>query len=192
MSKTVLLFLLSVTVTSCSDHNAGGDMGPSPDSTPAGTGRVKALRLTGQVSGWTEQAGSYVFFDAASLFKLINGGAQPHVDRGLVEGIYQVMRSAGRQVDLFAEDFGSAANAQKMYAFEKGQVVAPLTLSTYGSDIATGYAVLGGAVFHSVFHSFYFKLSFTGYTAAEQKSLLTDVEAFMAAYEALSKVPAGG
>lgn len=193
MTRTILLLLLCLTLTSCASQDSDKDMDPGPDSAPALTGRVKALRLTDQVSGWTEKAGSYVAFTAGSFFNLINGGAQPHLDRGLLEGIFQVMtHGAGRQADLYAEDFGSAANASKMYTFEKGQIASPVTLSAYGVDVATGYEVLGGAVFHAGFGSFYFKLGLTGYSAADQKDLLADVAGFLTVYETLSKTAGGG
>jgi hypothetical protein len=186
MKHATALALLAVLAGACSSDD------PAVADSGSVSGQAKALRITDQMSGWTEKAGSYVAFDASTFFNLINGGAQPHVDRGLVDGIYQVMTSAaGRNVELYAEDFGTAANAKTMYAFAAKQVVDKLTLSGYGADTALGDSSLGGAVFHATFSRFYFKLILSGYSAAEQKNLLADAAAFVAAYEKLSQNPGG-
>lgn len=181
-----LLLALAAALTGCASNEALKDARLADVANAVDVLDVKTLRLTSQVSGWTEEAGSYAAFDASNLFNLINGGAQPHVDRGLVVGIYQILASgAGRRVEIMAEDFGSAGNAQTMYAFAKGMVADALSLPNYPTA-AAGDVVLGGAVFHVVLSRYYFKLTFTGYTTAERQTLLTDAESFVAVYEQLT------
>ncbi len=184
MKSATMLALLSMVAGACAAEDPARDSGVF--------GLARTLRITDQVRGWSEKAGSYTTFDASTLFNLINGGAQPHVDRGLVDGIHQAMTSAaGRRVELYAEDFGTMANAGSMYEYARGQVADKLTLAAHGSDTAIGDTSLGGAVFHATFSRYYFKLLFTGYTATEQKTLLADAGAFVTVYRQLS-LNAGG
>lgn len=184
MSRIVPCMVLAAWVAGCASDGPTETLNDARSAD--GATSVNDLRIVDQVSGWTEEAGSYTAFDASTLFNLINGGAQPHVDRGLVEGIYQILTSAAvRRVEILAEDFGSATRAQTMYAYAQGQVADALSLPGYPTA-ATGDVVLGGAVFHIVFDRFYVKLTFTGYGTTERQSLLADAEAFVSVYVKLT------
>lgn len=186
MKRNTLVIILAVAFGGCaSDSGAVKDGGQPPVADSAVSSAVSGLRLSDQISGWSETSGSYTAFTAATMFQLINGGAQPHVDRGLVAGIFQTMaKGSTRNADLFAEDFGSAAKAQAMFTYMKGQVADPLALTGYSSTVA-GDVVLGGAVFHALFGQYYFSLTFTGYSVAERQELLSDAGLFVAAHQKL-------
>ena len=148
------------------------DSGTDPPQDDA----IKAadLRLVNEVPGWSEDANSYIEFKTyAELYSLIDGGADIHIDNGLVEGIFQSMigissRSDTFYAEVYAEDFGTAANAQSIYnAIVANDMVDTIHIDGYDKSVAIGSTALGGGGVYAHFGKFYFWLNFTGYSNSD-------------------------
>jgi hypothetical protein len=157
--------------------------GPDDGGNDPGVSSASDLRLTTEISGWSDNAGQYKEYDCDGLFDLIDGGAVAHRDNGLIEGIYQEMSGLnGRAVKIFVEDFGTAANATSMFEYaEQSYVTQPVTITSYPATVATASQTLSGISVYAHFGKFYFSLDFQGYT--DQTTPVSDANGFLATYE---------
>ena len=151
---------------------------------------VKAadLRIVNEVPGWSEDANSYIEFKTyAELYSLIDGGADIYIDNGLIEGIYQSMTGISGHSDTFyvaiyAEDFGTASNAETIYnVIVDREMADTIHIDGYSETIAVGSAALGGGGVYAHFGKFYFWLNFTGYSNSED--IAEDAAKFLDIYQ---------
>jgi len=161
--------------------NSDGDDGGGDDTTTISA--VADLRLSTEVSNWSEASGSYKEFDVQGLYDIINGGAVTDENNGLVEGIFQEMAgSSGRNVEIRVEDFGNAASATAMFNYSATNSVSQkVTFADFAEATAVGTQVLGGVTVFAHFGKFYFNLQFTGYS--DNQVAAADANGFLKTYQ---------
>jgi hypothetical protein len=146
------------------------------------------LRITGQLAGWKERPGEYKRFDAKKLFELIDGGAPAYNEHGLVEGIHQMLvGNDKKELEVFAEDFGSPDSAASMLAHKKTSLGHTGPFAGIDSTRAFVYDVLGGYCVYMVIGRFYFELLLTGVT--DRSVALGEVTRFVDRYQTLLHQP---
>ena len=87
ISKLPVTGIVAVCVAACIFSCKLGTNNEEEETT--GVSAAADLRLTNEVSGWTEDASKYVEYDYEALYGIINGGAVPYEDHGMIEGILQ-------------------------------------------------------------------------------------------------------
>ncbi|MFH1809972.1 MAG: hypothetical protein ABIJ09_14600 [Pseudomonadota bacterium] len=150
---------------------------------------VRTFRVVDQIEGWHETEGSYSEFDASNLSELIDGGAQPHVDKGLVDGFTQALHSdATRELEVYVEKFDAASGARLMFEFQLDMLGETIGLRSYPTTTAVAGRVLGGAMVYAHWDRFYFALTLTNYAASEvdvEATIVDDAEIFLGHYHEL-------
>jgi len=117
---------------------------------------LEKLRIRTQIPGWVEEKKSYKAFTTKSLFDIINGGATEYIDNGMQKGIFQQLNNSDSStIDIFAEDFGSSENAQKMLSTKQPEATADTSMFII-NEIIGGFWVCGRA------GQFYFELTLMG------------------------------
>jgi len=121
------------------------------------------FRIQKQISGWTEEKSSYQAFGPKELFTIIDGGAPEYIDNGLKKGFLQrISGPDSAAIELYAEDFKSEGNAQKMFSAK--QAASSGQLSTIPPDTAKVLVneVIGGVWMCAAMGQYYFELTLTG------------------------------
>ncbi len=143
-------------------HCDEGGSNPDPSG---GSIKVKELRLSNEVSGWTEMQGSYIEFDPTNMFNLIDGGVTPYIDGGLVEGIRQVFNfshnSETFELTVDMEDFSTQNKAQAIFnTITKDVIVDSIVVPSYDPGVALGsFNEIGGEItIFTHIDKFYFEL----------------------------------
>jgi hypothetical protein len=109
MRHVTLLLVIVLLLCRCgSDDNSAELLEPSD-----------LLPLDGEISGWQWDGSPASATDQASLYDLIDGGAEEFVERGFVSGVLHRYRGslegAAATVELFIADQGSQSNASDIY-----------------------------------------------------------------------------
>jgi len=115
------------------------------DTRKKSTVTISQFRITDQVSGWKEEKDSYIVFDPAGLYDIIDGGADFYIAFGLKKGMYQRLKGTEtRQCDIFAEDYGSIKNAKKIFNAKKEQISEPVKIDGLADSVVVAEMVIGG------------------------------------------------
>ncbi len=143
---------------------------------------VKDLRLSDSaVAGWKQGFKEYKIFDGQILMDdMIDGGAGPYIDEGLIEGIQQILHfDTLYECKLWIMDYGSPAKAQSMLNRIEIEFNGDMTLRIAGFDstIARGSENVGGCVTVAQFDRFYLQLQMSGYT--DVSPALRDAKTFL-------------
>jgi hypothetical protein len=90
-----------------------------------------------EISGWYWDGTPMEAMDQASLYDLIDGGAEEFVERGFVSGVLHSYRGAlagtVATMELFIADQGTASNAKSVYDRRADRL-------PFAEDISVGYA----------------------------------------------------
>jgi hypothetical protein len=124
---------------------------------------LQDLRMIRQIPSWHEDSASYRPYSPDDLFDLIDGAAPEYIDNGLVKGFFQRLDGPdSATLEVFVDDFGSAANAQTMFHLKRQTVTDPCSIA--GPDTASFCAgtVIGGLVAYGRLDHFYLELVLTG------------------------------
>ncbi len=140
------------------------------------------MRLTDEVTGWTDQPGHFAAFDTAQLYDLIDGGAPIYNDEGLVDGIYQFLENSdGNYCAISFYNFGTPENSLAMFTVQKNLVSSEVVIPGYNDSVALGDETIGGAMIYARFNQFDLELGFSGYTDVEL--LKNDAKLFLDVYK---------
>ncbi|MBF0430745.1 MAG: hypothetical protein HQK83_05670 [Fibrobacteria bacterium] len=144
---------------------------------------LKDFRVQSEISGWTEEDGSYQLYDLVLLRAgAMNGDADQYGDKGMIEGIEQKLVQDKPYLQLFIMDFGTAAAAASMFDVKAQQIAAKQTIGAYEQTVAvsTKYS-RGGIITYAHFDKYYIELQFETY--AEADFAYADAALFLAFYE---------
>jgi hypothetical protein len=180
----VLMSAAAVLLAACEfgvKSDDGAHSGNGNDTTA--TLSASDLRLTNEASGWSEESGSYIEFDVQGLYDLIDGGAVPHEEYGLVEGIYQTMTGpSGRTAEIYVEDMDNAANAKELFDYQAQNAVSQkVTFPDFAEAAAVASQHLSGITVFAYFGQFYLNVNLMGYTDAQTAT--TDGNGFLKTYQ---------
>jgi hypothetical protein len=147
------------------------------------TGHITNLRVANNsVAGWVEDYSEYRMYDGQILMdQMIDGGAVPFIDHGLIEGIKQLFRfDTVYECELYTMDFGTLGNSHSMFEFMKPDPSDPPPLSVEGFDttVVIGTKNLTGCFIIARFDRFFIQLQMSGYNA-DTASALRDAKAFL-------------
>jgi hypothetical protein len=126
-----------------------------------GSVSVKDLRITDEVSGWTEKTTEgYVEFNTKGFYDLINGGAKPYEDQEMIEGIMQDMSaSEGRECMIYVIDFGTDQKAEEMFLYQKSRITSLQAVGNYPEAmVAADASASNYAMVYAHFGKFYVEL----------------------------------
>ncbi|MFC1584976.1 hypothetical protein ACFL5V_05470 [Fibrobacterota bacterium] len=143
---------------------------------------LKDLRITNEVSGWNET--DYLLYDVDGLLGLINGGADPYINGGMVEGINQKMGKDPKLYEAFVMDFVTEAAARAMYEEEKSrQTWVMSTVGNYPESQASIYKnPLSGTVkAYAYMKNYFFWISLQG--SSDQDELIAEADLFFQFYD---------
>lgn len=142
---------------------------PAPAATPAASApALEALRRAAAgVAGWAEQKESYRPFTTRELYGIIDGGAVVYEQQGLVRGVAVSLGNSGRSLDLFLDEFDTAAHASGMVAIKEKASAAPRSLTAVAPRRAVYDEVLGGCVVYWATGRHYVEMILTGYDSTE-------------------------
>jgi hypothetical protein len=124
---------------------------------------IDNFRIRHQIANWVEDNESFKMFTTKTLYEIIDGGATEYIDNGMKRGFFQRLRNSDSAIiELFAEDFGSAEKARKMFnvkhAFFSGmQSAGNADSSSYNMN-----EIVGGFWAYGVVGPKYFELTLTG------------------------------
>ena len=158
---TTLVLALGALVVAAS---AAAPSSAPPASAPA----LEALRrAAGGVAGWAEQKDSYRPFTPRELYGIIDGGAVVYEQQGLVRGVAVSLGNGSRSLDLFVDEFDTAAHASGMVTIKEKASAAPQPLAAVAPRRAVYDEVLGGCAVYWATGRHYIEMIFTGYESTE-------------------------
>jgi len=148
---------------------------------------ISEFRLYGSViPGWVEDTSGYAEFDTSDIYDLIDGGAPPYIERGLLKGIKQefdfIAGDDTFHCQTYAEDFGTSQNARNMLSCNKTQMSLSLTLYPFDTSTITGMEFPGGCLAIAAFDRYYFEVTVSGYPVID--SAKSEVRQFLSVYKA--------
>ena len=124
---------------------------------------VDKFRIHNQITGWTEDKGSYQSFGPKELFDLLDGGAPEYIDNGMKEGFFQRLKGPdSATIELYAEDFGSDKNAKKMVAVKQSNSSDAPAAAVSDSSTFILREVIGGFWACGSAGRYYFELTLMG------------------------------
>lgn len=134
---------------------------------------LEKLRVRNQIAGWVEEKKSYHPFTTTTIFDIINGGATEYIENGMRKGFFQRLKNSdSATIELFAEDFAVAANAQKMFDAKKASFSQTVE-NTDTSNVIIN-EILGGFWACGIAGPFYFEFTVTGIKDRVQAETLID------------------
>jgi len=147
---------------------------------------VDKLRIKKQLNGWIEENGSYQVINTKNLFEIINGGAPAYIDNGMKKGIYQRLMTTDSTmaIELFAEDFGSAEMAEKMFN-DKSTANVSESAEDQNPEGRIINKIVGGFWCCQVIEQYYFELTLTGVT--DKEKVVAELDKVMGFYQKVIK-----
>jgi hypothetical protein len=115
------------------------------------------------VPEWTEQTNEYKFFTAKGLYGIIDGAAADHDKQGLKNGIGLSLTGFGKSLDIYFENFGSAARAAGMVEIKKKSLSSPKPFPQTKALKAIYDDVIGGCMVFWAKSNYYVEMTLTGY-----------------------------
>jgi hypothetical protein len=141
------------------------------------------MRLTDDISGWTEESNSYAEFDAQAYNQLVNGDAPIYVSQGLVEGIEQSLANASNnnaKVDIL--DFSTAEKTITMFNVKKADEN-PKPVGSYSQDNVFCVEYPDAITVYAAFSKFLFVIKLTGYS--DLNNAKSDAVIFLSTYDSM-------
>lgn len=178
MKLVILIFIFTTTllVLFC-------DKSSAPD--PNNGLKTAFLRITNEITNWSEEDSSYFEFDTPEKgYELIDGYWAPYENNGIIEGFRQNMITTGdRKIEIFTMNFGQISNATSIFEEMAAEgIYDTLTFNNFTSDIAIGNIFINGARVFAHFDKYYFELSFMEY-GVDTSDIRPDAEKYLAQYK---------
>jgi hypothetical protein len=130
----------------------------------AGPPAVRQLRITKEIPGFRNDGKIYRAFSAQQLYEIINGGAPPYIQNGLVSGIHQQLNhDSGRTIELFVEDFGTPHNANDMFLLKKTDFMERFAPAGEDTTQVIAAATIGALLVVCIIDKYYFEITLGGY-----------------------------
>jgi hypothetical protein len=140
-------------------------LGPALGAQPI----LQDLRITRQIPQWQEDSASCRSYSPDDLFDLIDGAAPEYIDNGLVQGFFQRLNGPdSATLEVFVDNFGAAANAQKMFILKRQTITDPYAMAGPDTAVFCAGTVIGGMVAYGMLDRFYFELVLTGIKEKEK------------------------
>jgi hypothetical protein len=124
---------------------------------------MEKFHIRNQIPNWTEEKNSYQYFGPKELFNILDGGAPEYIDNGMKEGFFQRLKGPdSATIELYAEDFGSDKNAEKMVAVKQSNYSdAPPPVNSDSSGFIPR-EVIGGFWACGAAQRYYFEITLMG------------------------------
>ncbi|MDD5674805.1 MAG: hypothetical protein PHC61_11615 [Chitinivibrionales bacterium] len=135
------------------------------------TVKASDLRITTDIGNWSEVAGTYHPFSTTDELTMppfgIDGQVVPYENKGLVNGIYQELKSgAGYDYQVYVMDFGTDSAATAIFNdIVAGHVTTPAAISGYVNTVAVAQDNVSQAVVYAHIKNFYFWITLSSYSA---------------------------
>jgi len=124
---------------------------------------IDAFKIQNQIAGWVDDHTSHKAFTPEQLFGIIDGGASEYIDNGMQKGFFQRLKGPdSATMELFAEDFGSAENAQKIRAIKRMVFSDSQSIKNSDTSGIVVNEVIGGLWACGIVGRFYFELTLMG------------------------------
>jgi len=147
---------------------------------------VRTLELSpSDISGWKTPPGeSYKILVGDEWYGYIDGGAPVYLNNGMIEGGVQKIHGASLQsAEIWVMDFGTAQNAEKMFADEKAQISDARTLPSFDAGVAVfDNGASDGGTAHAHFSNFYFQIALSGFN--DKLQAVQSADLFLRVYQA--------